>query len=108
MYGVMNCVTIERIPEFGVRLAFGASSRQLMASVLTRAARLAVLGAVIGLALAYAAAQVIGAMLFGVTATDVATYASVLLAVTPPVILAAAIPAWRASRVDPLRALRAE
>ena len=108
MYGVMSCVTIQRIPEFGVRLAFGASSRRLVASVLGRAARLAVVGAAIGLALAYAAARIVSAMLFGVTATDATTYAGVLLAVTPLVILAAAIPAWRASRTDPLAALRAD
>jgi ABC-type antimicrobial peptide transport system permease subunit len=108
MYGVMSCVTIERLPEFGVRLAFGASSRRLVASVLGRAARLAVVGAAIGLALAYAAARIVSAMLFGVTATDAATYAGVLLAVTPLVILAAAIPAWRASRTDPSAALRAD
>jgi putative ABC transport system permease protein len=108
MYGVMSCVTVERIPEFGVRLAFGASSRDVLASVLGRATRLAVLGGMIGLALAFAAARVVSSMLFGVTPTDVMTYAGVLLAVTPIVILAAAIPAWRASRTDPLRALRAD
>jgi putative ABC transport system permease protein len=108
MYGVMTCVTIERIPEFGVRLAFGVSSGRLLVSVLGGAARLALVGASIGLALAYAAARVVSAMLFGVTATDVMTYAAVLLAVTPIVILAAAIPAWRASRIDPLRVLRAD
>jgi predicted lysophospholipase L1 biosynthesis ABC-type transport system permease subunit len=108
MYGVMSCVTIERIPEFGVRLAFGASSRRLLTDVLGHAARLAVLGAAIGLALAYAVARVVSAMLFGVTATDMTTYAGMLLAVTPIVILAAAIPAWRASRRDPLAALRAD
>ena len=108
MYGVMSCVTIERLPEFGVRLAFGASSRRLLSSVLGRAARLAGVGATIGLALAYATARVVSAMLFGVTATDMATYAGVLLAVTPIVILAATIPAWRASRTDPLKALRAD
>jgi putative ABC transport system permease protein len=105
MYGVMTYVTIERIPEFGVRLAFGASSRQLLASVLGRAARLAMIGAAIGLALAYAGARVVSGMLFGVHATDVMTYAGVLLAITPIVVLAAAIPAWRASRIDPLQAL---
>jgi putative ABC transport system permease protein len=108
MYGVMSCVTFERLPEFGVRMAFGASSRQLLASVLVRAARLAVLGAVIGLGIAYAAARAVSTLLFGITATDGTTYAVVLLAVTPLVILAAALPAWRASRIDPLRVLHAD
>lgn len=108
MYGVMACVTVERVPEFGVRVAFGASSRQLLTMVLGGAARLAALGAGIGLAIAYGSAKLVNAMLFGVTATDVTTYTTVLVAVTPVVILAAAVPAWRASRIDPIRALRAE
>ena len=107
MYGVMACATLERIPEFGVRVAFGASSRQLLTLVLGGAARLAALGAVIGLAIAYASGQIVSTMLFGVTATDVTTYAGVLVAVTPIVILAAAFPAWRASRTN-LQVLRGD
>ncbi|HEY6306382.1 MAG TPA: ABC transporter permease [Candidatus Angelobacter sp.] len=108
MYGVMSYVTTQRIPEFGVRMALGASPRNVLVLVLRRAAQMAVLGVAVGLALAFSAARVMNSMLFGLKATDAITYAWVLLAVTPIVVLAAAIPAWRAARVDPVVALRNE
>lgn len=108
MYGVMSYITTQRIPEFGVRMALGASPRNVLTLVLGRAAQMAALGVVIGLALAFSAARVMNAMLFGLKATDAITYAGVLLAVMPIVVLAAAIPAWRAARVDPALALRNE
>ena len=108
MYGVMSYVTTQRIAEFGVRIALGASPRSVLALVLGRAARLAALGAAVGLALAFSAARVMNSMLFGLKATDAITYAGVLVAVTPIVVLAAAIPAWRAARADPVVALRNE
>jgi putative ABC transport system permease protein len=108
MYGVMTYVTVERIPEFGVRMALGASPRSVLALVLGRAAQMAMAGVALGVALAFSAARVMNSMLFGLKATDAITYASVLLAVTPIVVLAAAIPAWRASRADPVVALRNE
>jgi putative ABC transport system permease protein len=108
MYGVMTYLAIERIPEFGVRMALGASPRHVLGLVLGRAARLAALGMAMGLAIALSAARVMNTMLFGVKATDAITYAGVLLAVTPIVVLAAAIPAWRAARANPVVALRNE
>jgi putative ABC transport system permease protein len=108
MYGVMSYVTTQRIAEFGVRMALGASPRHVVALVLGRAALMAALGVAIGLAIAFSAARVMNTMLFGLKATDAITYAGVLLAVTPVVVLAAAIPAWRASRADPVVALRSE
>jgi len=108
MYGVMSYVTTQRIPEFGVRMALGASPHKVMALVLSRAAQMAGLGVGIGLVLAVSASRVMNSMLYGLKATDAVTYAGVLLAVTPIVVLAAALPAWRAARVDPVIALRAE
>ena len=108
MYGVMSYVTTQRIPEFGVRMALGASPRNVVTQVLGGAAQLTVLGVAIGLALAFSAARVMNTMLFGLKATDAITYAGVLFAVTPVVVLAAAIPAWRAARADPVVALRQE
>jgi ABC-type antimicrobial peptide transport system permease subunit len=108
MYGVMSYVTTQRIAEFGVRIALGASTRSVLALVLGRAAQMALLGVAIGLALAFSAARVMNSMLFGLNATDAITYAGALLAVTPIVVLAAAIPAWRAARADPVAALRNE
>jgi putative ABC transport system permease protein len=79
-----------------------------MALVLSRAAVMAVVGLAIGAAMAMAVSRLIGAMLFGLTATDPATYAMVLFGVAGIAVLAAAGPAWRASRIDPMVALREE
>src|SRR5262249_40460481 len=108
MYGVMSYVITQRIPEFGVRVALGASPLHVMAQVLGGAARWAVVGVAIGLAIALSAARVLKTMMFGLQATDATTYVGVLFAVTPIVVLAAAIPAWRAARADPVIALRHE
>ena len=108
MYGVMSYLTTQRIPEFGLRMALGASPRNVLLLVLSGAAQMAALGVGTGLALAFSAARVMSNMLFGLKATDAITYAAVLLAVTPIMVLAAALPAWRAARLDPVVALRNE
>ena len=79
-----------------------------MALVLSRAATLVGIGLVIGAALSLAVSRLIDAMLYGLKATDPVTYAMVLLAVAVVAMLAAAAPAWRASRIDPMVALRNE
>jgi putative ABC transport system permease protein len=75
---------------------------------LGRALRLATAGLAVGLALSLAATRLISSMLFGLKPTDALTYAIVMAAIIPVVLLAAAIPAWRATRIDPLTALREE
>jgi predicted permease len=106
MYGVMSYVTTQRIPEFGVRMALGASPHNVLALVLGRATQLTVIGVAAGLALAFSAARFMNTLLFGLPSTDLITYGGVLVAVTSLVVLAAAVPAWRAARVDPMLALR--
>jgi predicted permease len=108
VYGVMNYVVTLRTPEFGLRVALGATAGSVVRLVLGRALRLAAAGLATGLALSLAAGSLISSMLFGLTPTDAITYAIVVAAVTPAILLAAAIPAWRATRVDPLTALREE
>jgi putative ABC transport system permease protein len=74
--------------------------------VLRGALRLAAIGLAIGLLLSLAAGRVMANMLFALKPTDALTYAAVLMAVTPIILLAAAVPAWRAARIDALTALR--
>ncbi len=108
VYGVMNYVVAQRKSEFGLRVALGASTGDVVRLVLGRALRLAGMGLATGLALSLAASSLISSLLFGLKSTDAITYAIVVAAVTPVILLAAAIPAWRATRVDALTALREE
>jgi ABC-type antimicrobial peptide transport system permease subunit len=108
VYGVMSYVTTERTSEFGLRVAMGARPVDVVTLVLGGAMRLAIIGLAIGLLLSLATSRVMANMLFGLKPTDALTYAMVLFAVTPVILLAAAVPAWRASRVDALTALREE
>ena len=108
MYAVMSYVTARRTSEFGLRSALGAQPGSIVSLVLGGAARLAAIGVMVGLALSLAASRLLQAMLYGVKSADIATYVLVVAIVLPVIVLAAALPAWRASRVDPMVALRNE
>jgi len=106
MYAVMSYGTSQRTPEFGLRLALGARAGDVVRLVVAGAARLVVVGLALGLVLAGATSRVIAAMLFGIPPMDPLAYGGVLLLSVPLVVLAAIVPAMRASRVDPMIALR--
>ena len=108
VYAVTSYVTVQRTGEFAVRAALGASPGAILRLVLSGTARLAAIGVVAGAARAVAASRVLANMLFGLKSTDTLTYALVFAVVLPAVLLAALLPALRASRVDPLVALRNE
>ena len=108
MYAVMSYVTTRRTSEFGLRSALGAQPRSIVALVLGEAGRMAVLGVGAGLLLSLSAGRLLRSMLFGLQSTDVFTYTVVVLLVLPIIVLAAALPAWRSSQVDPMIALRNE
>jgi predicted permease len=108
IYAVMSYTTAQRMSEFALRVALGAKSGDLVRLVLARAGLLAVIGAVAGLVLALATSRVLANLLFGIVRTDLITYAGVLLTATPLIVAAAAMPALRAARVDPIVALKAE
>jgi predicted lysophospholipase L1 biosynthesis ABC-type transport system permease subunit len=108
IYGVMSYIVTQRTSEFGLRMALGAAAGDVMRLVLSRAATLAVAGLAVGAALSFVSTKVIASLLFGLTATDPATWAMVFAATALVAILAAAGPAWRASRIDPMAALREE
>ena len=108
VYAVMNYVTVQRTGEFAIRAALGAPRGAILLLVLRGAARLAAAGVVAGAVLAIAASRALTNMLFGLKGTDTLTYVTVIAVVLPAVLLAALRPALRASRVDPLVALRDE
>ena len=108
IYGVMAFVVAERTHEIGVRMALGAGEGGVLRHVLGQGLRLTGLGIAIGLVGAVAATRAIQAMLFGVSAVDPLTYASVVVALAAIAMLACWVPARRASRVEPLVALRGD
>lgn len=108
LYGVIAYTVSARLREMGVRLALGAEAGRIGRLVVARSVMLAVGGIVAGLLLAAAGAPAIRSLLYGVGAVDPLTFglaAALLLAVA---VLASAVPAWRAARVDPVEVLRAE
>ncbi len=106
--GVMSQSVRQRTAEIGVRIALGAEPRRVVAGLLGEGLRLTALGLAIGVLGALAASRVLASFLYGVGATDVATYAAVALLLAGCAALACWIPARRAASIDPMRALRAE
>lgn len=108
IYGVLSGSVAERTREIGVRTALGASRANILALVVRQAMSLTGFGVVIGLAGAVVASRALITLLFNTSSLDPLTYFSVILVLVGVAALAAWIPAWKASRVDPIRALRAE
>ena len=107
-YGVTAYGVMQRRREFGVRLALGATARQVIALVLREGGRVALIGAAAGLAGALAMAYLIRAQLYSVTPRDPATYVTGTAFVLIAIILACWIPAYRASRTNPIESLRTD
>ena len=108
LYGVVAHGVTERTHEIGVRMALGADARHVLGLVVRQGLSMALIGTAIGLAGAFALSRWIEALLFGVSATDPATFAVVVSTLLAVATIACYIPAWRATRVDPTTALRAE
>ena len=108
LYGVISYVVAQRRSEIGIRMALGAKESQVGALVVRQALRLALLGVVIGLAVAVVATQALRSVLFGVSPGDPLTLAAVAAVLVSIAVLASYAPARRAARIDPVEALRAQ
>jgi predicted permease len=107
-YAVVAFNMRRRTRDFGLRIALGASARQIVGSVLGEGVGLTVVGLVVGFALSVAVATALGSVLFGVTPTDAPTYTAVFVMLACVSLFASYLPARRASRIDPVQALRTE
>jgi putative ABC transport system permease protein len=108
LYGVLAQLVTQRTREIGIRMALGAARSDVLQMVARRGMRMAVIGIVLGLISVWGLTRLLTALLYGVSATDPATLAFVTLALLAAATIATCLPARRATRVDPMIALRYE
>ena len=108
LYGVMSYTVSQRSRELGVRLALGADTREVLGLVMVQGLRLTLAGVAIGLLAAFGVTRVMKNMLFGLSSTDPLTFVVISLLLVLVALVASYLPALRATRVDPVVALRAE
>jgi putative ABC transport system permease protein len=108
LYGVLSYIVTQRTSEIGIRIALGAQRRTVVRLILADGLRPAWIGLLLGLAGSGFAVQLIRTMLYGTRALDWVLFAEVGLLLSIVAAIACAIPAWRASRLDPMQALRTE
>ena len=107
IYGVISYTVSQRAQEIGIRMALGASAGGLQRRILRQTLRLAAIGMAVGTVTSWALARAVGGLLFGVTATDPVTFGGMLAVLTAVAAVAGYLPARRATRSDPMAALRA-
>ena len=107
IYGVISYTVTQRTQEIAVRMALGASASQLQVRIIRQTLGIAAIGMVLGTAASWALARTLGGFLYGVSSADPLTFAGMLVILTAAAILGGYIPARRASRIDPMLAIRA-
>jgi putative ABC transport system permease protein len=108
LYAVVALQTARRRRDLGIRMALGASTHQILATVLREGLLLAAIGGCCGIALSVAAGKMLGSVLVGIGPTDAVTYCAVIALLVSVSLLACYIPARRATKIDPSEALRQE
>jgi predicted permease len=108
LYGLMSYAVLRRTGEIGLRMALGARRGDVLVMILRESLTLVVAGVVLGLGLAAVASRLVATMLFGLSPSDPATYGTVALVLMVVALLAAFLPARRATRIDPMTALRCD
>jgi ABC-type antimicrobial peptide transport system permease subunit len=106
LFGVMSYAVTQRTAEFGIRLALGASRTRVLSAVLRESLTVVAVGLVAGIPAVFAVARLLVALLFGVDGAELATLAAAVAMLTSIAGIASVAPAWRASRVEPIVALR--
>jgi ABC-type antimicrobial peptide transport system permease subunit len=108
LFGLLSYVVAQRSREIGIRTALGAQVSHVVALVLRQGIAISISGIAAGLCAAYVLTRYLSSLLYGVGRADVGSYVTVALAVGLVATIASIVPAWRAARVDPVVALRAE
>jgi putative ABC transport system permease protein len=108
LFGVMSYIAAQRTTEIGIRVALGAQREQVMRKMLLDGMRPAIFGLVAGLAASLEAGQLMRDLLYEIKPIDTAVYAIVAATLLAVAGIACIVPAWRASRLDPMQALRSE
>jgi len=108
IYGVISYITAQRTREFGIRIALGATRDRVISEVLRRGVRLTAIGSLIGLTGAFIMTRSVSALLFEISPLDPLSYSAALALLAFISLCACFVPAWRASRVDPIIAMQSE